>query len=326
MKTETAWRSAGFGRALVGAGLSAVLVSCGPGDERAGDGGVRDGRVRVAATTTMVADLVAAVGGDRIELFGLMGPGVDPHLYKPAAADVNRLRDAEVIFYNGLMLEGRMAELFDRMAAQGRRVHAVAGGLDEADLVMPEGSAGHPDPHVWFDPRLWGRCAGVVAEALAEADPEGAGEYRERGEAFAGRCDELFRWAEARLAGIPESGRVLVTSHDAFNYFGRAFGFEVIGVVGISTTSEAGLADVTRTVDLVKGRGIKAIFVESSVSRATIDRIGRDAGVSVGGELFSDAMGTPGEWVDVGGGESVDVGTYAGMFKANVHTIAGALE
>lgn len=277
--------------------------------------------LRVVATTSMVADLVRQVAGDRAVVEGLMGPGVDPHLYKATATDVVRLQRADAIFYNGLMLEGRLGDLFTRLARTKRHVYALAESIPADALLEPEDYAGHYDPHVWFDVSLWARCVDVVVEGLSAADPKGASFFAERGRATKERLAALHAWALAKAAELPAERRVLVTSHDAYNYFGRAYGFEVVGLQGISTVSEAGLADMARLVDFIKARGVKAIFVESSVPPDTIRRLAQDAGVRVGGELFSDAMGTPGQ-VENG----YDLGTYEGMVRHNLTTIVEALK
>jgi manganese/zinc/iron transport system substrate-binding protein len=282
-------------------------------------------RIRALATTSIVADLVRTIGGDRVAVEALMGPGVDPHLYKASARDVTRLGRAEVLFYSGLLLEGRMEDIFQRLRSRGRKVHAVADAVPASELIRPPQFQSHPDPHVWGDPLLWKHAVNEVAHGLSQVDPGGADEYRRRAEAYQRELDQLHGWAKKRVSEIPESQRVLITSHDAFNYFGRAFGLEVVGVQGISTESQAGLADITQLVDLVRGRGLKAVFVESSVSPATIERISRDAGARIGGELFSDALGAPGDLRERGG-ERYDVGTYIGMLKHNVNTVVDALK
>lgn len=282
-------------------------------------------KMAVATTTTMVTDLVKAVGGDRVEVTGLMGPGVDPHLYKPGARDISHLSKARLIFYSGLMLEGRMADLFSKMARRGKKVYAITESVHEDKLLEPESFAGHWDPHVWGDPTLWSECVDTVIAALSENDPAGKKVYVERGAQLKSDYAELAAWAKKRSSELPDSHRILITSHDAFNYFGLAFGFEVIGVQGISTVSEAGLADITRIVDFIKEKKVKAIFVESSVSPATIERISQDAGVSIGGELFSDALGTPGK-VRTIGGLTYDEGTYKGWIGHNINTVVNALK
>ena len=279
----------------------------------------------VAATTTMVTDMAQQVAGDRCEVSGLMGPGVDPHLYKPTASDIQTLRNADVILYSGLLLEGRMGDLFAQMARMGKKVYAVTDSVKKEDLLELTTIVGHYDPHVWGDAALWSQCIEVIVEALSTADPDGELLYRQRGRFYKEELLELDKWAKARAAELPEEDRILITSHDAFSYFGRAYGFQVVGVQGISTVTEAGLADVAKTVEFILKNRIKAIFVESSVSPATIRRISRDAQVKVGGELFSDATGTSGE-IETAFGGAYDKGTYVGMLKHNVNTVVGALK
>lgn len=309
-------------KAWLGCLVAVVLVSC----ERSVVPGVElSGKPRVVATTTMIADMVRAVGGDAVEVDGLMGPGVDPHLYKPSGEDARRLRDARVIFYNGLQLEGRMTEVFERMNKEGKRAYALSRAVQVEQLISPDGGGEHADPHLWGDVKLWANCVKVVVEGLSEALPDAAADFEERGEVVRTQLLALDEWVKEQVAVVPAERRILITSHDAFSYFGRAYGFEVLGVQGISTVSEAGLADVTRMVDLIKQRGVKAIFVESSVSHGTIERISQDSGARVGGELFSDALGAPGERREVGE-QTVDVGSYEGMIRFNVGTVVEGLK
>lgn len=277
--------------------------------------------VTAVATTAMVADLVRGVGGDRVEVVQLMGSGVDPHLYKPTSADAAKLAKADVIFYNGLMLEGRMADLFAKIGRTGRPVYAISEGIPEERLLEPPEFEGHFDPHIWLDVSLWKETVPVVVKGLSEADPEGASTYEANGKAMEQKLADLDRWSKEMAASLPESLRILVTSHDAYNYFGRAYGFKVVGLQGVSTVSEAALADVSNLVDFIKSTGVKAIFVESSVNPQAIQRVAKDAGVSIGGELFSDAMGAPGEIK-----EGFDTGTYEGMIRYNMMTLVEALK
>ena len=274
----------------------------------------------VVATVGMVEDVVRQIAGDRAEVMGLMGSGVDPHLYKPTRSDVARLMRADVIFYNGLLLEGKMTDSLIRAATSGKKVYAVTELLDEQYLLEPEELEGHYDPHVWMDPRAWARTIDVVRDKLSEYDPDGASEYRENADAYAKKIDALDAYAARVLASVPEGQRVLVTAHDAFNYFGRRFGYEVVGIQGISTESEAGVQDIERLVDLLVDRNIKAVFVESTVSERNIRALiagskARGHTVVIGGELFSDAMGDAGSYE----------GTYIGMIDHNATTVARAL-
>lgn len=277
-------------------------------------------------TTTMITAMVQDVGGDDIEVIGLMGPAVDPHLYKPSAHDTAKLRQADLIFYNGLMLEGRMGELFAKLSRKGNKIYAVSSNIPKNLLLEPPEMNGHYDPHIWFDPSMWSTCVDVVVAALSTHSPEKKASFEARGEALKEKIKNTNNWANNKIAGLPPEKRILVTSHDAYNYFGRAYSFQVVGVQGISTVSEAGLADIASTVDFIKAKGVKAVFIESSVSPATIGRIGKDAHAKIGGELFSDAMGLPGE-IEIGpDGERYDLGTWEGMMKHNINTIVEALK
>lgn len=278
-------------------------------------------KIKITTTVTMVADLARNVGGDRVEVEALMGPGVDPHLYKAAASDVTKLQQADVIFYSGLLLEGKMQDIFSKLARSKRFVYPVTESIPLDRLLEPPEFAGHYDPHVWFDVPLWKLCIDIVAKGLIEFDPAGKEGYEKRAAATRARLDELHAWALKKAGELPAERRILVTSHDAYNYFGRAYGFQVVGLQGISTVSEAGLADVAKLTDFIKQKKIKAVFVESSVPHDTIERISRDAGVKIGGELFSDAMGTRGQ-IEHG----YDLGTYEGMIKHNLTTIVEALK
>ncbi len=301
------------------------LVLFAPGCGRNPSARPADGPPRVVATTTLVADLVRVVGGDAVTVDALMGPGVDPHLYKPSGEDARLLRDARVVFYNGLHLEGRMTEVLERLAREGGRARPLAAVVPETALLRTSEAEGYADPHLWGDVKLWADCVSVVVEGLSAAVPEEAEGFVQRGTALRERLLALDNWVREKVAELPPEKRVLVTSHDAFGYFGRAYGFEVLAVQGISTASEAGLADVARLADLIKQRGVKAVFVESSVPPATIQRISADSGAKVGGELFSDALGSPGEMREADG-QQVDVGTYEGMIRFNVSTIVNALK
>lgn len=278
-------------------------------------------KIKVTTTVTMVSDLVRQVGGERVEVQGLMGPGVDPHLYKATTADITKLQQGEIIFYSGLMLEGKMQDLFTKMARTRKHVYAVTAAIPESRLSSPPEFAGHHDPHVWFDVSMWSQCIEVVVSGLSAFEPASKEAFATRGREARERMQKLHEWALAKAGELPVERRILVTSHDAYNYFGRAYGFKVVGLQGISTVTEAGLADMAKMVDFIKKNRLKAIFVESSVPHQTIERISKDAGVRIGGELFSDAMGTPGQ-IENG----YDLGTYEGMIKHNLTTIVDALK
>lgn len=274
----------------------------------------------VVCTIGMIGDIAREVAGDRAQVSMLMGEGVDPHLYKPTRTDIGRLMAADVVFYNGLLLEGKMSDALIRAASAGRKVYPVTELLDERYLLEPEEFAGHFDPHVWMDPLAWRSAVEVVRDRLSDADAQGAETYKANAAAYIQSLDALDQYCREALARVPEDQRVLVTAHDAFNYFGRRFGFEVVGIQGISTESEAGVRDIERIVEMLVSRKIRAVFVESTVSERNVKALiagaaARGHVVAIGGELYSDAMGAPDTYE----------GTYIGMIDHNVTTIARAL-
>jgi len=271
----------------------------------------------VLATTTIVADLVRQLAGDRVRVESLMAAGVDPHSYKATPRDADRLAAADLVVASGLGLEGKLAELLTRLGRRGHVV-TVTEQLPEEDLLSVGG--GRFDPHVWFDCGLWKRCVPTVAEALVKLDPAGAEEIRARAAAFVAALDEVDAQVRGRLAAIPDGRRVLVTAHDAFQYFGRAYGIEVVGVQGTNTESEAGLGDINRLVDLLVEREIPVVFLETSVSDRNVRALlegaaARGHEVQLGGRLYSDALGGPGSGAE----------TLAGALLANVDTIVAGL-
>jgi manganese/zinc/iron transport system substrate-binding protein len=299
--------------------LAALVAGCSQGSKSGSS--APGGRIRVTTTVTMVSDLVKQVGGDRVEVQGLMGPGVDPHLYKAAASDVSKLQGADVIFFSGLLLEGKMQDVFAKMARTKKHVYPVTESIAQDKLLEPPEFAGHFDPHVWFEVPMWAMCVDTVVKGLSEFDPKSKELFEKRGQETRARLAELHQWALKKAGELPPEKRILVTSHDAYNYFGRAYGFKVVGLQGISTVEEANVAARAKLTEFIKRNQVKAIFVESSVPPAAIKRISEDAGVKIGGELFSDAMGTPGQ-IENG----YDLGTYDGMIKHNLTTIVEALK
>lgn len=258
-------------------------------------------RPRVVATIGMIADVASRIAGEHAEVSQIMDAGVDPHLYTPTRTDIQRLIEADLVLYNGLLLEGRMTDTLIRAAGSGRSVVAVTENIDEAQLLSPEDLEGHPDPHVWMDATLWMLAAERIALALGETDPGGSARYQAALSAYAAELTELDAYADRVLGSIPENQRVLVTAHDAFGYLGRRYGLEVVGIQGISTESEAGVRDIERLVDLLVTRRIPAVFVESTVAdrnvRALIEGArSRGHAVTIGGTLFSDAMGPAGTY------------------------------
>ena len=275
-------------------------------------------RLRVVATTTQAADLARIIGGERLALTALMGAGVDPHLYKPTESDIAAMNAAQVVIYSGLNLEGQFEAVFAALGQRAIRTYALSAPVADAGFLLEE-EVGVPDPHFWFDPRNWALAAEGLAEVLAESDAANADFYRANAAAYTAQLTALYDWGLAAMtdAAIPEEKRVLVTSHDAFQYFGDAFGWQVRGIQGISTAAEASVADIQTIADLVVSEGIAVIFIESSVPRATIEAVvaaaqAKGASVKVGvRELYSDAMGAP---EDFGG-------SYTGMITHNIITI-----
>ena len=275
---------------------------------------------RVVATVGMVADIVREVAGEQAMVSNLIGEGVDPHLYNPTRGDVIALSQADIIFYNGLMLEGKMPDVLQSMARRGKPVHAVAEAiLHDIDFVLPGENYEH-DPHLWMDVQGWIKATDAVAEALTAFDPEHGADYARRAAEYRERLQVLDAYAREVLASIPPEYRILVTAHDAFGYLGRAYGIEVRGIQGISTESEAGLRDIENLVAFLVEHRIPAVFIETSLSdrnvRALVEGArSRGHALEIGGELFSDAMGPAGSYE----------GTYIGMIDHNVTTIARAL-
>lgn len=298
---------------------SFLLAACktSPGESA---GPIGDRTIRVVTTTGMIADVVKNVGGDRVSVEALMGPGVDPHLYKASEGDVIRLQEADVIFYNGLHLEAQMGKVLERLNEFGKRTVAVTDKIDRSLLESPPAFAGNYDPHVWFDVTMWMKTVDQVKETLIEMDPAHTDEYEVNAEAYLKELEALNQYVLDQAGTIPADQRVLITAHDAFNYFGRAYGFDVRGLQGISTEAQAGTADVQELSSFIAEKQIPAIFVESSVPQRNVEAVqaavqARGFDVQIGGSLYSDAMGTAG----------TPEGTYIGMVRHNIDTIVKAL-
>jgi manganese/zinc/iron transport system substrate-binding protein len=278
------------------------------------------GKLNVVATIGMIADIVKVVGGEHVAVTGLMGPGVDPHLYKASEGDVRALQEADVVFYNGLHLEAQMGDVLEQMNEFGIKTVAVTDKIDRAMLNAPPEFQGNYDPHVWFDVTLWMKAVEQVQETLIEVDAAHTSEYEANAGAYLTELENLHQYVLDQANTIPAEKRVLITAHDAFNYFGRAYGFEVRGLQGISTEAQAGTADVKALSDFIVEKQIPAIFVESSVPQRNVEAVqaavqAQGFNVVIGGQLFSDAMGS----------EGTPEGTYVGMVKHNIDTIVSAL-
>ena len=313
--------SVGFSRRrFSGSVLALVAGFCGCTDVSPKSSRTAPGQpLKVVATVGMIADLVRQIGGERVEVTQLMGSGVDPHLYKATRDDMRLLMTADLIVSVGLLLEGRLQDVLEKLKKTHRVVVATA-RIPADKLMVSEQAGGHPDPHVWMDVKTWSGCLPGVTEALSEERPEYVDEFRQRSAQLQQDLKSLHQYGLQCIATIPPERRILITSHDAFRYFGRAYGLEVMGVQGISTESEAGLVQVNSLVDLLVERRISSVFIESSVPQKNIAALiegaaSRGHKVTVGGELYSDAMGAEGTWE----------GTYPGMLDHNMTTIARSL-
>jgi manganese/zinc/iron transport system substrate-binding protein len=291
-----------------------LLISC-------NDTKPKHAKFTIVTTTSMITDLVENIGGDKVIVNGLMGAGIDPHLYKASEGDVSKLSNADMILYNGLHLEGKLVDVFEKMKQQHINTIPISDALDKEDLISSSLFKSNYDPHIWFNVEYWERMAVFVGEQLAEALPEDKAIFKANTEKYVEKLTTLKQELDAEIATLPEDKRRLVTAHDAFNYFGKAFGFDVVGLQGISTATEAGVKDVQKTASYIIDHKVKAIFIESSVPRRTIEALqaavnSKDHNVRIGGTLFSDALGNP----------DAAEGTYIGMLKYNVHTIVKALK
>lgn len=281
----------------------------------------KDDKFHIVTTTSMVTDLVKNIGGDKVVVVGLMGAGVDPHLYKASEGDVSKLSSADMILYSGLHLEGKLVEVFEKMKRQKINTIAVSDALDKKDLIGSTLFESNYDPHIWFDVSNWEKITVFVADQLSAALPEHKAEFKANADAYLLKLKTLKEEITAEIETLPEDKRRLVTAHDAFNYFGKAYKFDVVGLQGLSTATEAGVQDVQKTAAYIIDHKIKAVFIESSVPKRTVEALkaavnSKNHDVVIGGTLFSDALGNP----------DTPEGTYIGMFKFNVHTIVSALK
>ncbi|MGM0440543.1 MAG: metal ABC transporter solute-binding protein, Zn/Mn family [Chlamydiota bacterium] len=282
--------------------------------------GVADAKPTVVATTSIVADAVSNVAGDLVEVETLMGPGIDPHLYVPTYGDMRKLSQADIIFYNGLYLEGKMDEILKKMSRH-RTVVAVAENIIPQKLIdLSQGDQNYYDPHVWFDPQLWKSAVESICKVLVEKYPLYAEVFIARSQQYQQQLEELDNWCRQQMDTVPVSRRYIITAHDAFNYLGIAYNAKVVGLQGITTTAEYGLYDLAQVINLVIDNNIKALFLEASVPKRSIESLqkallekGRN--VKIGGKLYSDSLGLP---------QSPE-GTYQGMVKYNINTITEAL-
>lgn len=296
--------------------LVVINTACASGGKQSGEGG-QSGKIRIVTTIAQIAEPLAVIGGDKVEVDSLMGPGVDPHLYAATQGDIKKLQSGDIVFYSGLHLEANMVKVFEQIG-KDRPVLAIGETLPKESLLKdPKGAT---DPHIWFDIDLWKQALGAATEELKKYSAADAAYFETNKTAYFKQLDELKAEALEKLGRIPEERRVLVTAHDAFGYFGRLLGLQVVGLQGLSTEDEIGLSDIEDTIDLLVERGVPAVFVESSINPASIEAViegakKRGLDVQLGGQLYSDAMGDGG----------TEEGTYLGMYRHNVNTIGEAL-
>lgn len=292
-----------------------MLISCGKLKEKPHS----TGKIRVTTTTTMLTDLVKTIGGDKVEVTGLMGEGVDPHLYSASAGDIEKLANADVIVYGGLHLEGKMTDVFEKLSTLDKAILNVGSKLDKKKVHLIDGKT--PDPHVWFNTEMWETEARAVAVELGKFDAKNKDYYMKNFENYKIQLDELTNYVKKRIEEIPPKSRVLVTAHDAFNYFGEQFGLEVRAIQGVSTDSETGTKNISDLANFIAERNIKAVFVESSVPKKSIEALqeavkARGKEIKIGGELYSDSLGD----------KQHNSETYIKTVKANADTIVNALK
>ncbi len=278
-------------------------------------------KLNIVTTTSMITDLIKNIGGDAIEVKGLMGSGVDPHLYKASEGDVSKLVNADVIFYNGLHLEGKLVEVFEKMEHQDIKTIAIGESLDKNTLIGSDYFASNYDPHIWFSVENWKLITIFVTNQLVTIDPKNTKIFMANSETYLAKLSKLEDRLKKTIATLPKEKRILVTAHDAFSYFGKAYEFNVVGLQGLSTATEAGVQDVQKLANFIIENEVKSIFVETSVPKRTIEALqaavkSKDHKVTIGGTLFSDALGNAG----------TTEGTYIGMFEYNVNTIINALK
>ncbi|CAM1334536.1 metal ABC transporter solute-binding protein, Zn/Mn family [Tenacibaculum aestuariivivum] len=292
-----------------------TVVSCKTTEKK------RNGKLNVVTTTTMITDLVKNIGGDKIDINGLMGAGVDPHLYKASEGDVSKLFNADVVIYNGLHLEGKLEEVFEKMQHQNKKTIVISDVIAKNNLIESALFASNYDPHIWFDITNWTKMTTYVADKLGQIDVENASFYKKNAKIYLEKLQALNKQVANKINELPHEKRILVTAHDAFNYFGRQHKFNVVGLQGLSTATEAGVQDVQKLAKFIIDNKVKAIFVESSVPKRTIEALqaavkSKNQEVVIGGTLYSDALGSAG---------TIE-GTYIGMYNANINTIVNALK
>ena len=305
--------------------LTFTLISSSCGSKESG--AQNEEKSTIVVTTTQLKDLVSKITKSRFNIISLMKPGIDPHTYKPTSRDILALTKADLVIYHGMMLEGRLSELLEKAEQQGIQTYNATSSLKSPRIIFHGDikNNSQPDPHVWFDPEIWTTVAENFTKMICLFDPEGKSGYINNLLSFTREIEGVQKWTIKKISTIPTSKRTLVTSHDAYSYFGRSFGLEVVALQGISTLLESGLGDRAKVVDLIKEQNIPAVFIESSVNPKALNEIAKECGVSVGGELFSDALGTEATLSVGPEGNSYTANTWTGMMVHNVNTIVNSL-
>lgn len=280
-----------------------------------------EGPLNVVTTTTHIRDLVENVGGDLVEVEGLMGPGVDPHDYQPSASDIESLYQSDATVYNGLHLEEMFSSVFEELNRVNKPALELAGGLDQADILLADEDDLEYDPHIWFSVENWKQAADYTAEFLSTLDPDNKAVYLENATRYKNELNELDEYVSSRVNELPEDSRYLITAHDAFQYFASDFNFDVVGIQGLNTQTEAGTRDISQLAEFIAKNEINAVFIESSVSSRNMEALieavnSRGHSIELGGELYSDALGSAAE----------DAETYIDMYKSNIDTIVDGLK
>ena len=282
--------------------------------------------ITIVTTTTQITDLVKQLTGGHCKVIPMMGPGVDPHLYKPTARDVMSLSTADLIIFHGLQLEGKLGTAFETAGLSKDKIFSISSVIDPGVLLFADEEEGKfPDPHIWFDPEIWTICLRALADKLSSFLPEHEVFISEKADQLTKDFQKVQEWGAKSIKRIPPTQRILITSHDAFQYFGRSFGVEVIALQGISTAAEAGLADRSNLVDYLKESNIPCIFVESSVNPKALQQIGREAEVALGKPLFSDALGAEDTFIFAADGQKHSLASWSGMMIYNIQSIVEGL-
>jgi len=284
-----------------------------------------DTKPLVVATTTHMADLVRQIGGEHLTIIPLMKEGVDPHSYQATAKDITSLQSADLIVFHGLHLEGKMARVLKEAKLNSRNPFSPCENLPKEELLSDEDGGYNTDPHLWFSPDLWIQCGQQVAHKLTELLPSKSSALKTNFEKFRRSIEEIDQWGKSLIETIPLQSRILITSHDAFRYFGEHFGIQVLALQGINTLAEAGLADRANLVQFIKDNKSPALFIESSVNPKALQEIARETGSVIGGTLFSDALGTESQRVLGPNSHELSTSTWHGMMAHNLSTIQKAL-